>query len=108
MVTENTGGSQTAVITTEHVLATITAAGTYQLVVDTANMVSGDTVELRVKVKARSASSSQEIFYATFSHAQGTDDLKLSPPCPAPFEFIATLKQTAGTGRAFVWAIYEY
>ena len=107
-VSENTGGTQTATVTTEHTLATITAAGTYQLVVDTTNMVFGDTLELRVKVKARSASSSLEVFYASYSGAQGTDVIKLSPPMPAPFEFIATLKQTVGTGRAFIWSIYEY
>jgi len=107
-VTENIGGTQTAVIGTEHTLATITAAGTYQLVVDLANLADGDTVELRIKVKTRSTSASQEVFYATFPHSQGTDEIKLAPPVPAPHEFVATLKQTTGTGRAFVWAIYEY
>ena len=68
----------------------------------------GDTLELRVKVKTRSASSSLEVFYASYSGVQGTDVIKLSPPMPAPFEFIATLKQTVGTGRAFIWSIYEY
>ena len=107
-VSENIGGTQTATVTTEHTLATITVTGTYQLIVDTTNLVFGDTVELRVKVKARSASSSAEVFYASYSGAQGADVLKLSPPVPAPFELIATLKQTVGTSRDFVWSIYEY
>ena len=107
-VSENTGGTQTATVTTEHTLATITAAGTYQLAVETTNMVAGDALELRIKVKARSASTSREVFYASYSGAQGNDQVKLSPPVPAPHEFIATLKQTTGTSRNFIWAIYEY
>ncbi len=107
-VFENTGGTQTATVTTEHTLATITAAGSYQLLVDTSNMVMGDTVELRIKVKVRSASSSAQVMYEPYSHAQGDDAVKISPPVPAPFEFVATLKQTAGTSRDFVWSIYEY
>lgn len=107
-VSENTGGSQTAVIDTEHTLATITVAGTYQLMVEVTNMVNGDELELRIKVKGRSASTSREVFYALRANDQGNDLVVLSPPVPAPFEFIATLEQTAGTGRAFIWSIYEY
>ena len=94
--------------TTEHVLATIAAAGTYQLVVDTSNMVFGDTVELRIKVKVRTGSTAKEVFYSAYSGAQGDDVIKLSPPTPAPFQLIATLKQTVGTSRNFDRSIYEY
>jgi hypothetical protein len=108
-VSENTGGSQTAVITTEHTLATISAAGTYQLVVELTNMANNDVLELRIKIKGRSASTSRVVFFATYAHAQGANTaVAISPPVPAPFEFVATLTQTAGTGRAFIWSIYEY
>lgn len=108
-VSENTGGSQTATINTEHTLATITAAGTYQLVVDISNLADGDELELRIKVKARSGSTSRVVFVGTYAHDPGSDgEVAISPPTPAPHEFVATLKQVAGTGRAFDWAIYEY
>lgn len=107
-VSEKTGGTQTAVIATEHTLATIAAAGTYQLGVNTSNLVDGDTVELRVKVKLRSGNTLRQVFKAVYTNNQGDDEIKISPPVPAPFEFVATLKQTAGTGRAFIWSIYEY
>jgi len=107
-VSENTGGTQTAVISTEHTLATITAAGTYQLLVDTVNMVDGDELELRIKVKVRSGNTLREVFYGSAADDQGNNVIKISPPTPAPFEFVATLKQTAGTGRDFIWSIYSY
>ena len=108
-VSENTGNTQTATISTEHTLATITTAGTYQLLVELTNMVDGDELELRIKVKGRSGSTSRVLFFQTYKHAQGADAIvAISPPVPAPFEFVATLKQTAGTGRNFVWSIYQY
>ena len=105
-VSENTGGSQTAIIDTEHTLATITAAGTYVLEVELTNLVDGDELELRIKVKGRSASTSRLAYIQSYAHAQSRL-VVLSVPVPAPFEFIATLKQTAGTGRVFIWSIYE-
>ncbi len=108
MPTENTGGAQLTVIGTDHTLATITAAGTYQLVVDLDPMALGDIVELRIFVKARSASTSREAFFVAYPHDQGADAVSFSPPVGAPFEFIAKLKQIAGSVHTFDWSIYEY
>lgn len=104
-VTINTEGSQTATVTTEHTLATVTTVGTFVLVVDTANLANGDTLELRIKTKLTSGDTSQLAYFATYVNAQ-TDLNKYSIPVPSPIEFVATLKQTVGTGRVFIWAIY--
>lgn len=104
-VSSNQSGSQSATINTEHQLgSTITAAGVYVLVVDTNAMVNGDTLELRIKTKAKSGSTSRLAYYATYVNAQ-SDLVKYSVPVPCDVEFIATLKQTAGTGRSFDWNI---
>ncbi len=124
-VSVNTSGSQTATIGTEHTLATITAAGTYQLGVNCVNMVGGtvndpDILELRIYVKLDTGDDSECVFSARFVGAQGDGAapgssakgtvIKFSMPVGAPIEFVATLKQTApsGGGRVFDWAIYEY
>jgi len=108
MPSEAAGGAQTTTIGTEHTLATLTTAGTYQLAADLSPMQVGDVVELRIKVKVRAASQSQQVFYASYADLQGQDVVALSPPVPAPFEFVATLKQVAGTSRSFEWSIYQY
>jgi hypothetical protein len=105
-VSINTEGSQTAVISTEHTLATITSAGTYVLAVDLANLANGDVLELRVYTKLTSGDTSQLTYFATYANVQADKNV-LSVPVPAPIEFKATLKQTAGTGRAFIWAVYQ-
>jgi hypothetical protein len=105
-VTEKTGGSQTATIETEHTLATITDAGVYVLVVDTANMVAGDVLRLKIKTKARTGGTSRLAYSAVYAHAQG-DSNKYSVPVPVTTELIATLEQTDGTGRAFPWSVYS-
>lgn len=105
-VTLSTSGSQTATINTEHQLANPTSAGFYQLVVDTSAMVNGDTVELRVYGKARSTDTEQLEDFLTFQNAQSRP-LKRTLMYGTPHYVRLTLKQTAGTGRAFPWAVYS-
>lgn len=109
MVAENTSGSQTATIDTEHTLVTITAAGIYVLRVDTTNLAAGDRVVLRAKTEARSSDTAAKLLYeAAFSGAQ-IELLKDAPPVavPASGQVVFTLEQTDGTGRAFPWSVLD-
>lgn len=105
-VTSVASGTQAAVISTEHTLTTQTGAGVYVLVVDTGNMVADDELELRLKTKAKSGGTSRLAYIATYRHAQG-DPNKYSIPVPIDTEIVATLKQTAGTGRNFDWNLLK-
>jgi len=105
----NTSGSQTATITTEHTLATVTDARVLQLVVDVNAMTNGatpDLLELRWYGKARSSDTERLIKVWSLIGAQ-SEALWISPPLISPHHAKFTLKQTQGTGRAFPWAIYE-
>lgn len=104
-VSIQTEGSQTAVITTEHTLATVTAAGIYVLVVDLLNMAKADTLELRIKTKLTASDTLQLAYGQTYRNAQSRLN-SYSIPVPSPVELVATLKQTTGTGRVFIWAVY--
>jgi hypothetical protein len=105
MPTSNQSGSQTAVVGTEQQLGTtISAAGTYVLVVDASSMVNGDVIELRAKTKCKSGGTSRQAYSVTYAHAQ-TDANKYSVPIPVDVELLFTLKQTAGTARTFDWNI---
>lgn len=105
-VAVKTSGSQTATISTEHDLATVTDAGVYTVNVDANALTLGDTLELRVYGKARSSDTERLIFRGTYTGPVGSP-LIVSPPVISPHHMRATLKQTAGTGRAFPWAIYN-
>jgi len=116
MASEKIGGTQTAVIGTEHVLATVTDAGTYELKVDTRNMANGDELELRVYTAVRSAESRYLLYSQGYKNIQGDGAadaagdgsvIKASPPIVVPFSVLFTLKQVAGTGRAFVWSVHN-
>ena len=106
MASIKTEGSQSATLDTEHTLATVTDSGTYVLVVDLANMVNNDRLILRIKTKLTSGDTSQLAYEATYAHAQSRDNV-YSVPVPSPIEFVATLEQTDGTGRTYIWAIYN-
>lgn len=106
VVAVNTSGSQTAVISTEHDLATVTSAKVLQLVVDVSAMVSIDVLELRIYGKARTGDTERLLYFATFAQPQ-TLALVASLAVVSPHHARFTLKQTAGTGRAFPWAVYE-
>lgn len=106
MPTLEDSGTQTATVTTEHTLTTLSGNKTYQLYVDTANMAAGDAVELRIKTKVLSGGTTRCVSKATYKHAQSADDLiKISIPVMSDQEYVATLKQTAGTGRDFPWKV---
>lgn len=100
-------GSQTATLTTEHSLYDNTTAGTFQFVVDTNAMASGDITELRIYSKTSSSGGTYR--QAAVITVTGVDasPLFISPPfmCPNGAKF--TLKQTTGTGRSFPWAVWS-
>lgn len=102
--TLDSSGSQTAVINTEHTLATPNTNATYVLSVDTVNMANGDLLELRAYDMV-DATNYREVFKLTYQHNQGNRNGKLFPPIAVTTQAKFTLKQTAGTGRAFPWSI---
>lgn len=108
-VSINNSGSQTATINTEHTLGSaITTAGIYQLKVDIANLAAGDIVELRMYGKVRSTDTERLMWGpVTYGNVPPSQLIAVSPPdiCAASVKY--TLKQVAGTGRAFPWAIYS-
>lgn len=104
MPTSIASGTQTATISTEHTLATDTANHTYVLVVDTANMALGDVVELRLYTKVLSGGAERLAYTTVYAHVQGLPAV-YSVPVPADISCKATLKQTAGTGRAYDWKL---
>lgn len=109
-VSVNTSGSQTATVTTEHDLATITSANVFVVAVDTANMVSGTTPDrLRMRVYGKARSSDTELLLHDWFLPDGVQALKLweSIAIISPHHLRVTLTQTQGTGRAFPWAIYQ-
>jgi len=106
MATSNSSGSQTAVITTEHTLATITTSGSFVIGVDANAMALGDELTLRVKLKVRSTGTTRLAYEANYAHVQG-EPVILSIPVASTNEIVFTLEQTAGTGRAFPWEIWE-
>lgn len=100
-------GTQTATVTTEHSLATVSSPKSYTLTVDTSNMVFGSTndeLELKVKTKALTGGTERVAYYSYFVGAQDIP-IKISIPVPVAYTATFTLKQTAGTSRNFDWNI---
>jgi hypothetical protein len=101
--TVDSSGSQTAVISTEHSLATPTTNATYVLSVDTVNMVNGDLLELRCYDMV-DATNYRQMWKGTFQHVQ-INNAQVSPPIAVTTQAKFTLKQVAGTGRVFPWSL---
>ena len=105
MPTQAASGTQTATLTTEHTLTTITTAGVYVLAVDLNNLVNGDTLELRANVKVLSGGTTRQYLIGQYANVQ-LDKVCMSIPIPVLHEVIFTLKQQDGSaGRAFSWEI---
>lgn len=97
-------GTQAATISTEHSLTQQTGIGIYVLVVDTAAMASGDTLVVRLKTKVLSEGTSRITQEITMTGAQTVPNWR-SEPIPVDVEIIATLLQSAGTGRSYPWKL---
>lgn len=108
-ISEHTSGSQTASIGTEHILngtTPETTDGVFQFVVDINAMAAGDALELRLKEKCRSGDTQRTIFSSYFVGAPSAEGaLWVSPSFLLLHGWDFTIKQTAGTGRAFPWSI---
>lgn len=108
-VTVQASGTQASTIGTEHVLAAITVAGVFVLEVDTAVMLAGDVIELRIKNAPLAAGTLRTAFYAMFAGVQPADDaLKASVPFTHDGTSTGptvTLRQTLGVSRSYPWVI---
>lgn len=104
--TQEVSGTQTATISTEHTLATITTAKAFQLVVDINALVAGEYVEIKVKRKTLAGGVSRIAFSGIYSWLDASiNPMIVTDPILSTQEYIATLKQLNGTGRAFPWAV---
>lgn len=104
-VVEQTSGSQTCTVGTEHTLATRTDGKTYVLYLDLANLANGDTLEVRLYEKVRTGDTSRVVVLDSMSHVQA-EPIYVSVPLGSAWEWKATIKQTAAaTGRAIPWSV---
>jgi hypothetical protein len=104
--TNTVGGGETS-------LATVNAAGTYVLSLDTNALAAGDVLEVRVYKMTLTSGTSRVAYETAYYGAQPSDDLiKVSLPIAntltdtTAIEF--TLSQTFGTARAIPWVIEQY
>jgi hypothetical protein len=93
MPTSIASGTKTA-DGTEQDLATDTSNKIYRLVVDTAAMVDGETVELRIYTKCLTGGAERLAYMATYVNAQA-EPMKYSMEVPADIHIRASLTQTA-------------
>jgi len=100
-------GTQTATVTTEHTLSNSSTAGTFQLAVDTSNLVAGESVELRAYVKVINTSGTYRQAAVVLVQGGDPSPAAISPPLLCPNGVQYTLKQLSGTGRAFDWAVWS-
>ena len=98
-------GTQLAVISTEHVLATITDAGSYVLDVDNSAMTGADRAVVRVYKKVRASTALGLAYTAVL--VPWAEPISLSIPVASVHEYEITLEQTAGLGKSFPWAVTE-
>ena len=106
-ITSAASGTQTCTINTEHTLAELTTVGVYVLVLDTTNMVAGDTLELRVYTKNQSGKSLVVAYGPLYFVGAQAEPQKYTIPVPVDTDIKFTIKQTAGTGRAFDWNLLK-
>ncbi len=94
-------GPTTISSTSEVTIATDVTNGTYVLQVDTAQMVSGDLLQIRVYTATVTTTS--QMWLGSYQHVQ-TNPIKATPPIASDVSIKCTLTQLAGT-KAFEWKL---
>lgn len=97
-------GTQTAVIGTEHNLATPSTTKTRSLLVDAAALAATEVLELRIYGPVLAAGTNSLVRMVSFTGALTESHIQ-SVPIVMPQGGTISLKQTSGTGRAFPWAV---
>ena len=109
LLTPNPADGTTSALTigTETTLASSTSlsqGGAFKPAIDMTNMADGDILEVRGYNQATSGSSLVEAWVLSLANGQ-TDLCPDLPETVAVYAYKLTLKQTAGTGRTFAWAV---
>jgi hypothetical protein len=111
MAVEHAQSSLVADGTEQDIGAAITNAGTFLLYVDLNNLINGDIVELRAKVKISSGGSYITLFNRSYAHDFGDPDvsevLQVSVPITHIHGMKFTLHQVDGTNRTFPYQIIQ-
>ena len=107
MPTSIASGTKTA-DGTEQDLAADTTNKTYVLKVDTANLVNGEAVELRIYTKCLNGGAERLAYLASYVNAQA-EPMKYSPKIPEDISIRCTLKQTAYVSayKDFPWKLLD-
>lgn len=105
MVSVKTTGTLTTTDTSENTLATITDAGSYQLQIDTSDMVNGDIVVVRAKLKVGSGGTTRTVLEHVMTNIQSTP-VMVSDEFHTGREIIFTLQQQIGTA-SFPWDVLQ-
>jgi len=103
-LTVESSSTQTTVIGTEHSLGTPSTNQCRLLRIDRGAMVAGDTIEVRLKSSVLAAGAVGDQLYQTYFNAPGVPIVE-TIPVTSNQGLTVTLKQTAGTAKAFPWAI---
>lgn len=109
-ITADTGssGTTTPTIGTETTLITNTVNGTYVFSVDCSAMLPGDVLEMRVYLMVASGGTLRVIWKSSVGPIPpGAAPVFQAPPIPSAYSIKVTLKQTAGTARAYVWSLWR-
>lgn len=101
----SSSGTQTSVISTEHTLTTDTTNATYYFEVDVTNLANGDILELRIYVVTLNAGTLRLAWKSTYGPIPPIQDICPSPPQPSDQSCRVTLKQVAGSPRAYPWKL---
>lgn len=104
MAAIESSGTQTAVLTTEHTLATPTTLNNRVVLVDAFALQAGETLTLRIKGKVLTGGTERIIREAVFTGPIYEANVQ-SMPAVMPFGGTITLTQTGGTGRSYDWSV---
>jgi hypothetical protein len=100
-------GTQTATVGTTHDLVSSTQFGIFQCYWNLTNLAKGDVVRVFVTMKVLGSDTEETVFEGIYANDLRDSCIICSPPFVSQHICTMRLRQTAGTGRSFPWAMYR-
>lgn len=100
----SSGTTASLTVDTTTTIADVSAAGVYQTNVVVTALVTGEFLEVAIYAKGTSATGAHRVFFGTQAWYDA-DKMMVSPPYISNIQYVATLRQRGGTGRAFPFNI---
>ena len=107
MVNVNSTGTYSATVGSETTIVDLTANKHYDFYIDCSNLQTGESIEIRLKMKVLTGSTLKVKEFGVIAYPTTDQEVWHLPWEASAYQWRVTGKQVGGTTRDFDWIVYD-